>query len=348
MELNQILEWIADNIKTDFSCLQKEILQGILQGQKYEEIANHTHYYYSCQYIKNKGIELLRNIEQEIGIPVNKKTLRTVLEQKIKAEITGEAPTSESFRTEYQPQKDFPDIPMITSNPFNDIGCIQNPDRFFDREQILNELLNGLSQGYNYSLIGDNKIGKSSILWRICHHIGSQELKMEPDNFIYLDMQCIQDTNDFFTALCSELNFDQTYRGFELKRRLRDQRYILCLDEIEKMTNKNNFSGDEQTELRGLSDGTNAPFSLVIASRTPLYQLFPDSPERTSPLYNICSPIRLKGFSNDIAIKFINHRLQGTGVTFTEDKINELINKSQGNPFSLQNHAANLYHELNQ
>jgi hypothetical protein len=336
MELNQILKWIENNITADFPYPQKEVLQGILQGHTYEEIANPTPY--SCKYIKNKGIELLRNIEQKLGIPVNKKTLRTVLEQKIKAEITGEAPTSESVY----------DIPMITSNPFNDIGCIQNPDRFFDREQILNELLNGLSQGYNYSLIGDTKIGKSSILWRICHHIGSQELKMEPDNFIYLDMQCIHNTNDFFTALCSELNFDQTYRGFELKRRLRGQRYILCVDEIEKMTNTNNFSGDEQTELRGLSDGTNAPFSLVIASRTPLYQLFPDSPERTSPLYNICSPIRLKGFSHDIAIKFINHRLQGTDITFTEDQINELINKSQGNPFSLQNHAANLYNERNQ
>jgi len=338
MELNQILKWIEKNVITDFPYPQKEILQGILQGQKYEEIANHTPY--SCKYIKNKGIELLRNIEQKLDIPVNKKTLRTVLEQKIQAEITGEAPTSESFR---QPLYD---IPMITSNPFNDIGCIQNPDHFFDREQILNELLNGLSQGYNYSLIGDTQIGKSSILWRICHHIGSQELDMEPDNFIYLDMQCVHNTNEFFTALCYKLNFDQTYRGFELKRRLSGQRYILCLDEIEKMTNKNNFSGDEQTELRGLSDGTNAPFSLVIASRTPLPQLFPDLPERTSPFYNICSPIRLKEFSHDIAIKFINHRLQETDVTFTEDQINELISTSKCHPAMLQNHAAKLYQDL--
>ncbi|HBL13676.1 MAG TPA: hypothetical protein DD379_20220 [Cyanobacteria bacterium UBA11162] len=284
--------------------------------------------------------------------------------QKRRTGITFEQPTeiyeSEAANTSYQQhrgetnlrehptQQDWLETPMISSNPFNDRGCIQNPARFFDREQILKDLLNGLSQGHNYSLIGDTQIGKSSILWRICHHIGSQELNMEPDNFIYLDMQCIHNTNEFFTALCYKLKFDQTYRGFELERNLKGQRYILCLDEIEKMTNLNNFTGEEQTELRGLSDGTDKPFALVIASRTPLPQLFPDLPERTSPLYNICSPIRLKGFSNDIAIKFINHRLQGTGVTFTEDQINELISTSQCNPAKLQNHAAHLYYTLTQ
>ncbi len=133
-----------------------------------------------------------------------------------------------------------------------------------------------------------------------------------------------------------------------MKRQLRGQRYILCLDEIEKMIDKNNFSGNEQTELRGLSDGTNAPFSLVIASRTPLSQLFPDSPERTSPLCNICHQFKVKPFSNQIAHNFIAHRLQDTGVTFTEDKINELINRSQGHPARLQEYAAHLYYQLTQ
>lgn len=250
--------------------------------------------------------------------------------------------------TEHPPQKQREDTPMISTNPFNDRGCIHDPDRFFNREPILNELLSGLSRGFNYSLVGDTQIGKSSILWRICHHIGSQALNLERDNFIYLDMQCIDDTNDFFKALCHELKLEQTYRGFELNRRLKGQRYILCLDEIEKMTVQNKFSGDEQIQLRGLADGINAPFSLVIASRTPLSQLFPDSPERTSPLCNICHEIKVKPFSNQIAHNFIAHRLQDTGVTFTEDQINELIDRSQCHPARLQECAAHLYYQLTQ
>lgn len=346
MDFNEVLEWIENQMGETLPTQQRYVLQGIWQNQIYAQIARERGY--DVDYLKNIGADLLKAIGQQLGEPVNKKTLRSVLERRIHQDITATLTTNESYLTEQQTQPDWEDTPMISTNPFNDKGCIQDPDRFFDRKPLLHELLSGLNRGCNYSLVGDTQIGKSSILWRICHHIGSEALNLERDNFIYLDMQTIHDENQFFNALCDRLKIAPPCRGFELERQLRGERYILCLDEIEKMIDRNNFSGNEQTELRGLSDGTTTPFSLVIASRTPLSQLFPDSSERTSPLYNICHPIKVTPFSDRIARDFIEHRLQDTGVTFTEDQINELINRSQGNPARLQEYAAHLYYQLTQ
>ena len=351
MSFEEVWKWLQSQIG-ELKKIYKIILNGIWQDQAYEEIARSNNYHIGS--IRNAASKLFKLIETGLDLNVNRNTVKQLLKEKMQAsaiqpaDITEVPATTQSFLTEHSPQQQWEDTPIMSTNLFNDKGCIQDPDRFFDREPILHELLSGLSRGINYSLVGETQIGKSSILWRICHHIGSEALNLERDHFIYLDMQTIHDENQFFNELCDLLNIDPPCRGFELKRRLRGQRYILCLDEIEKMTDRNNFSGNEQTELRGLSDGTTTPFSLVIASRTPLFQLFPDSSERTSPLYNICHQIRVTPFSDRIARDFIEHRLQDTGVTFTEDQINELINRSQGNPARLQEYAARLYYQLTQ
>lgn len=158
---------------------------------------------------------------------------------------------------------------------------------FCGRDEVLDLIFDRLAKGSSCSLVGKSQSGKTSLLQQICN-IGPQKI---PDaNFVYLDMQLIQDENDFFVELCLALGLEPC-RGMKLYRSLKakNQRYIVCLDEVEKMTNSN-FSGNEQMELRGLSDGLLAPLTLVIASRSPLDQLFPDSPGKTSPLYNICQP----------------------------------------------------------
>jgi hypothetical protein len=52
-----------------------------------------------------------------------------------------------------------------------------------------------------------------------------------------LELQDIGDENEFFEALCEGLALPQTLRGWQLGRALRQrgQRYVVCLDEIEKM-----------------------------------------------------------------------------------------------------------------
>ncbi len=209
----------------------------------------------------------------------------------------------------------------------------------------MRQLFEELGKGSSRSLVGGEKVGKSSILSMVCQ-LGPERLRLPQEAFIYLDMRNVDNEQDFFEALCDELGIKPSCRGSKLARVLRDKRYILCIDEIDIMTSESHFTGKERTQLCGLADGADTPFTLVIASQRPLKDLFPDSPYRTSPLAGICQQIDVNPFSSDEVRRFVAHRLEGTGVSFSESEINELIVESRGYPGRLQRAAADLYRRL--
>ena len=179
------------------------------------------------------------------------------------------------------------------------------------------------------------------------HHWGPRKLQLTPEQFIHIDMQIIRNEADFFEALCEQLQLPETLRGFRLGRALRGQRYIVCLDEIEKMVNQQHFTGDERSELRGLADGNDTPLTLVIASRSPLNALFDDDPTRTSPLHGLCgAPLRVTSFSESETRAFLTQRLAGNAIQFTPEHIQTLYTQTQGHPAQLQAAAADLYRQL--
>lgn len=103
-----------------------------------------------------------------------------------------------------------------------------------------------------------------------------------------------------------------------------------------------------RSQLRGLADGSHAPLTLVIASRSPLAHLFPDSPQLDSPLASICPQLDLGPFSPQAARPFLHHRLGSTGITFSETQIQALLTQSGGQPAKLQRLAKKLYRWLTQ
>jgi hypothetical protein len=242
-------------------------------------------------------------------------------------------------RQKIQEIKDCRDSRADNANPFGDRGKITNIERFYDREDLFSEIYSELRKGVNISLVGESQVGKSSVL-----SILEQRSREYPEiPVIYLDMQLILDENQFFEELCLELNISPPCRGKRLKRVLGEKRYILCLDEIEKMTRKEYFSGSERSDLRGLAEGENTPLTLLIASRSPLAHLFPDSPAANSPLDNICRTIKIEPFSLSVAKNFLEHRLQGTGINFSASEAEDLWAQSHGNPGRLQATAFELY-----
>jgi len=225
-------------------------------------------------------------------------------------------------------------------NPFTDQGRIKNPAHFFGRERLLSTIFEELQKGTNLSLIGEKQIGKSSFLYNI-YQRGAKQV---PDKqFIYLDMQIVHDEGDFFKALCTEVGIKKC-RGSDLYHALQDKQYVLCLDNIERMTNKL-FSGDERVELRGLAEGAEAPLTLLIASGSPLAEIFPDSSLDYSPLYNICMSIDILPFSQAEVHSFIKIRLQAVGKQFTQEELNQIWEETQGYPAQVQKKAAELYQQ---
>ncbi|MCP4347553.1 MAG: toll/interleukin-1 receptor domain-containing protein [Desulfobacterales bacterium] len=253
------------------------------------------------------------------------------------------------------PSGEQPDIPLDISdnraghftgnrrkpdNPFGDMGRIKDPGRFFDRDELLRQIFEELDKGSNVSLIGDSQIGKSSLLSMICV-LGSDRMKHQPENIVYLNMAWVDDEDDFYETLCDELNVTAC-RGGKLMRTLKGKRYIVCIDEIGKMK-WDRFTVYVHSHLRGLSDGSAAPLRLVIASRSPLDHFFPDSPYLTSPLASICLKLDVGPFAQDVACEFLIQRLYGTGIMFTEQEIDTLITKTGGHPAKLQRAAAELF-----
>ena len=184
---------------------------------------------------------------------------------------------------------------------------------------MLRQAFEELSRGVSLSLVGESQIGKSSILTQICAQAEKRmhfKAEFQP-KFIDLNLQHVDNENEFYEALCDRLEVE-TCRGYKLTRALRGKHYVVCLDEIEKMTWKERFTRNSRSQLRGLADGADAPLTLVIASRSPLAHLFPDSPELDSPLAGICRQLDVLPFDEAITQAFLNHRLLDTGIKFSE------------------------------
>lgn len=275
------------------------------------------------------------------GKDINDKETLWLLECGIRGIAPGRGDNRQQENQKSVRPEDIVNIP----NPFGSVGRIEDPGQFFDREELLRRIFEELDKGSNLSLVGKSQIGKSSLLWMI-RTLGPERMQQPPDVFAYMSMEWVEDEDDFYETLCEELQVE-CCRGGKLRRALRGKRYALCLDEFEKMS-WDGFTERVRSHLRGLADGKSAPLRLVIASRSPLDHLFPDSPELTSPLAGICQKIDVAPFSPEVARNFLLWRLEGTGVTFSGDQISRLIADTDGHPAKLQREAAKLYRELTQ
>jgi hypothetical protein len=316
MDLDELIR-VADavvrqELKRPLSDLERYVLQESFKGKSYEQMTDG----WAFKTVKDAGSRLWKCFSQALGdgVKVQKSTFQMALmhlSERMHQHLT--EPVQVTPLPDLSAQKSSKRVVNLPENPFGDRGRITDPSRFFDRDEILRRVFEALQQGASVSLVGESQIGKSSLLAMICAR-GPAKLQLPPTAFVQINMQSIRDEADFFEALCQELGIEPPCRGYALRRKLKDTHHILCLDEVERMSHSDDFSGRERTELRGLADGAIAPLTLVTASRLPLSQLFPDSPEQTSPLAGICQTIQVEPFSPAIAQSFIAHRLRDSPI----------------------------------
>jgi hypothetical protein len=228
------------------------------------------------------------------------------------------------------------------NNPFiPQHGKIDDPRFFFGREREIRWVFQTLNSGSSVAIIGERAIGKSSLLQAIYRQAPTQ--LHHPRQPIYLDLRNVCDEDDFYRALCDKAGIE-TAKGYQLQRALESHRFLLLLDQVEKMTS-DEFTNQVRGQLRGLADGNNPPLRLVVSARNPLDILFPDSEDKknmTSPFKGICIEQTMKQWDEKISREFIASRLQADWLTpvaqpvnFTEAEIAELIAESGGYPQKL-------------
>ncbi|AFY38547.1 hypothetical protein Lepto7376_2257 [[Leptolyngbya] sp. PCC 7376] len=235
-----------------------------------------------------------------------------------------------------------PEVVEIPANPFKPLnGVIDSPDLFFGRERELRSVFEILNSGSSVAVIGDRQVGKSSFLKAIAHHAERQLIKYRRP--VYLNFQDIYDDEDFYYALCSEIDIE-TCRGYRLRRTISklDPPILLLLDEVEKMKWEG-FTLQIRSQLRGLAEGSDAPLRLVVAASMDLDSLFPDSAGNVSPFKNVClneSP----PFWDEAAVKmFIQLRLAATPIRFSDQEIMRILLDTQGHPQKVMLACFRLY-----
>jgi hypothetical protein len=219
-------------------------------------------------------------------------------------------------------------------NPFvPQVGRVDDPKLFFDREREIRWIFEVLNSGSSVALIGDEGIGKSSLLWKICQL--AESYLQSPRQSVFLDLNLVHDENDFYSALCHEVGIPEG-RDYSLTRNLHDRRVLLAIDNVRKMTWVG-FTRGVRDRLRGLAEGSNAPLKLILAANEPLDDLFNDSQDesKTSRLAGICQEENLKPWDEATARAFIQARLAMTSVCFTEEEVVQLVQESGGHPQQL-------------
>lgn len=331
--LNFINRVLSEKRKPILNPVEKGLFLGIWENQSYDDIAAKINM--TSQYTRDLGGKLFKKLKQDLGIIVNKRNFQNPIKYFYQEYSSNSAPLKPKIEiTEIEPN------PLQNNqNPFIPItGRIEKLEKFFGREEEIKEIFELLNNASSVVIIGEQTIGKSSLLYAVYQQ--SEKLLKSPRQPVFLDMNNIHNQEDFYFAICEKIDVPASI-GQKFNRNLENKRVLLILDNVGRL-NGAGFTRDVRDHLRGLAEGENACLKLVLAANESLQTLFNDSYD-TSPLPGICLPIDIPVWDKTIIREFITKRLQPTTIDFTEADIQKLIQESGGYPQKLTQLCYNLY-----
>ncbi len=208
------------------------------------------------------------------------------------------------------------------ANPFTFGNPIKEPERFFGRSaeirQIINRLLSSAHE--STSIVGERRIGKTSLLYHFSNPQVALSLGLEPDRFclVYIDFQGLTDItpqrfwqkvlermahsvcDKKLQAACLKLSQQAEFDLFDLEDLFnsvsnRSLTTVLLMDEFEYVTQNPHFKGDFFGGLRSLAIHHNV--ALIPATRRELVELCHSDEIKGSPFFNIFVNVVLRPFT---------------------------------------------------
>ncbi|MFM7363023.1 MAG: hypothetical protein ACKO11_00685 [Cuspidothrix sp.] len=337
MDSQQALNFIKDvfsrNQQEPLTELEENIFLGSWEKKEYVEIAAKTGYAETT--LREVGAALWRKIKTELSIETrfNKNNFRKTIEDFRKTIEDYTDSTSSRLPPRIENEERTEHNPFVPTT-----GRIENLKKFFGREQEIKEIFEFLNNASSVTIIGEQAIGKSSLLYAVYQQ--PINVLKSPRQNVFLDMNNIHNQEDFYFAICEKIDIPDS-TGYRFTRNLENKRVLLILDNVGKL-NGEGFTRDVRDHLRGLAEGENACLKLVLAANESLKTLFNDSYE-TSPLADICQQVDIQPWKEKTIRDFIAKRLQLTTIDFTEAEIQELIPESSGHPQKLTQLCYNLY-----
>lgn len=333
--LNFINRVLSEKRKPILNSVEESLFLGIWENQSYDYIAAKINM--NSQHTRVLGGKLFTKLKQDLGIIVEKRNFQNPIKYFYQEYSSNSAPGIPIIQiTEIEPSS-----PLNNQNPFVPItGKVDDNKQFFGREKEIKEIFELLNNASSVAIIGEQAIGKSSLLYAVSQQ--SVNLLNSPRQNVFLDMNIIHNQEDFYFAICEKVDIPDS-KGYRFSSHLEknNKRVLLILDNVGKL-NGEGFTRDVRDHLRGLAEGENACLKLVVAANESLKTLFNDS-YKTSPLADICQQIDIQPWDEKIIREFIKKRLQPTTIDFTEADIEKLIQESGGYPQKLTQLCYNLY-----
>jgi hypothetical protein len=246
-------------------------------------------------------------------------------------------------------------------NPFTFGNPIKDPARFIGRKaeirQIINRLLSSAHE--STSIIGERRIGKTSLLSYLAHPEVSAGLGLTSDKFciVYVDFQGLTDItptrfwqrvlkkmsrsvcDDSLKPALEALSNQNQFDLFDLEDLFQSSMdkgltIVLLMDEFEYVTENPNFKSDFFGGLRALA--IHSGVALVPATRRELVDLCHSEEIKGSPFFNIFANVVLRPFNLAEAEELLVKYTHNNEYPINDDEKKLILNLAGGYPIFVQ------------
>lgn len=260
-------------------------------------------------------------------------------------------------------------------NPFATRGMIKSESNFWGRKRetdmIYSCLLDSEEQPQSVAVVGQRRIGKSSLLYRVFQKRDADEFYdelLERTVCVMVSMQGLVDckSDDFYTRILEDLETQEKLPGdivhtvastsnnseskFRKILRLLDRKdwvFVLLIDEFEAAANNSNFDKSFFDKLRAAAQEQRLAF--VVATQTDLDKLWnPEliSSPYSSPFFNIFYTTYLKGFEPDEVETYLQEFSAKSGRHFCEQETDLIKYIGGTHPFFLNIAAYHVFQAI--
>lgn len=253
------------------------------------------------------------------------------------------------------------DVPyMLKINPFTFGNPVFEPGKFYGREGDIRQIVSRLlSAGESTSIVGERRIGKTSLLKHLATPEVAQNLGLSPEKYclVYIDFQGLTDiTPERFwqrvlrkmeRSICKPdlvpeiqaLRKMEAFDLFDLEDLFENLTWeglttILFMDEFEYVTRNPNFGSDFFGGLRALAIHQN--LALVTGTRRELVDLCHSDEIKGSPFFNIFANLVLRPFNRTEVRELIEGYFSKTDETVSEREQKLVLHLGGGYPFFVQ------------
>jgi len=228
---------------------------------------------------------------------------------------------------------------VSVSNPFYHRGAVIESEHFYGRKRVLVEIWDHLHHVQSCSIVGERRIGKSSLLHQVADASNRAKKGLTSDRSLvilfdfqgmshlsptqcwrlWLQQICQECEGPELRMRAAELSRFSEIPFFEIENLIRryfkgERQLLFLLDELEYAARSDSLDADFFGGLRNLAMHYDVAF--VTATQTGLLDLHYSETLLGSPFFNIFDEIRLGGFEKEEALAMIHGYLQGTPVVF--------------------------------